>query len=72
MTRVIAGPFAGQILGDLGADVVKIERRGEGDDIRRIAPPWLKDEQGRNRDESTYSQTVINHTFIIQYIDSFQ
>jgi crotonobetainyl-CoA:carnitine CoA-transferase CaiB-like acyl-CoA transferase len=58
MTRVIAGPFAGQILGDLGADVVKIERRGEGDDIRRIAPPWLKDEQGRDRDESTYSQAV--------------
>lgn len=58
MTRVIAGPLAGQILGDLGADVVKIERRGEGDDIRRIAPPWLKDENGQDRDESTYSQTV--------------
>lgn len=58
MTRVIAGPFAGQILGDLGADVVKIERRGEGDDIRRIAPPWLKDADGRDLDESTYSQTV--------------
>ncbi len=58
MTRVIAGPLAGQILGDLGADVVKIERRGEGDDIRRIAPPWLKDEHGRDRDESTYSQAV--------------
>lgn len=58
MTRVIAGPFAGQILGDLGADVVKVERRGEGDDIRRIAPPWLKDENGGNRDESTYSQAV--------------
>jgi crotonobetainyl-CoA:carnitine CoA-transferase CaiB-like acyl-CoA transferase len=58
MTRVIAGPFAGQILGDLGADVVKVERRGEGDDIRRIAPPWLKDENGGDRDESTYSQAV--------------
>ena len=58
MTRVIAGPFAGQILGDLGADVIKVERRGEGDDIRRIAPPWLKDEHGRDRDESTYSQAV--------------
>lgn len=58
MTRVIAGPLAGQILGDLGADVVKIERRGEGDDIRRIAPPWLKDENGQDRDESTYSQAV--------------
>ncbi len=58
MTRVIAGPFAGQIFGDLGADVVKVERLGEGDDIRRIAPPWLKDEQGQDRDESTYSQAV--------------
>lgn len=58
MTRVIAGPFAAQILGDLGADVVKVERRGEGDDIRRVAPPWLKDKQGRDRDESTYSQAV--------------
>lgn len=58
LTRVVAGPFAGQILGDLGADVVKVERRGEGDDIRRIGPPWLKDEQGRERDESTYSQAV--------------
>lgn len=58
MTRVIAGPYAAQILGDLGADVVKVERRGEGDDIRRVAPPWLKDAQGRDRDESTYSQAV--------------
>ncbi len=58
MTRVIAGPFAGQILGDLGAEVVKIERQGEGDDIRRLGPPWLKDSEGRDRDESTYGQSV--------------
>lgn len=58
MTRVIAGPYAGQILGDLGAEVVKIERQGEGDDIRRLGPPWLKDDQGQDREESTYSQSV--------------
>jgi crotonobetainyl-CoA:carnitine CoA-transferase CaiB-like acyl-CoA transferase len=58
MTRVIAGPFSGQILGDLGAEVVKIERQGEGDDIRRLGPPWLKDSLGRDREESTYGQSV--------------
>ncbi|RJF91729.1 CaiB/BaiF CoA transferase family protein [Noviherbaspirillum saxi] len=58
MTRVIAGPYAGQILGDLGAEVIKIERQGEGDDIRRLGPPWLKDREGRDSEESTYGQSV--------------
>lgn len=58
MTRVIAGPYAGQILADLGAEVVKIERQGEGDDIRRIGPPWLKGTEGTFHQESTYSQSV--------------
>jgi crotonobetainyl-CoA:carnitine CoA-transferase CaiB-like acyl-CoA transferase len=43
LTRVIAGPLATQILGDLGADVVKVERPREGDDVRRTGPPWAKD-----------------------------
>lgn len=58
MTRVIAGPFAGQILGDLGADVIKLERAGEGDDIRRVGPPWLNNGQGDSHGESTYYQSV--------------
>lgn len=41
MSRILAGPWASQLLGDYGADVVKIERPGEGDDTRKWGPPWL-------------------------------
>jgi crotonobetainyl-CoA:carnitine CoA-transferase CaiB-like acyl-CoA transferase len=58
MTRVIAGPYCGQILGDLGAEVVKIERLDEGDDCRHVGPPWMKDGQGHDTPESTYFQSV--------------
>ncbi|HEY6868861.1 MAG TPA: CaiB/BaiF CoA-transferase family protein [Novosphingobium sp.] len=58
MTRVIAGPFGGQILGDLGADVIKIERRGEGDDCRRVGPPWIREPSDEVPGESTYFQAV--------------
>jgi crotonobetainyl-CoA:carnitine CoA-transferase CaiB-like acyl-CoA transferase len=40
-SRVLAGPFCGQILGDLGADVIKVERPGQGDETRTWGPPWL-------------------------------
>jgi crotonobetainyl-CoA:carnitine CoA-transferase CaiB-like acyl-CoA transferase len=51
MSRVLAGPWAGQLLGDYGADVVKIERPGLGDDTRQWGPPWL----GGDKDsESAY------------------
>jgi len=41
MSRILAGPWASQLLGDYGADVVKIERPGQGDDTRQWGPPWL-------------------------------
>ena len=50
MSRVLAGPWAGQLLGDYGADVVKVERPGVGDDTRQWGPPWL----GENGGESGY------------------
>jgi crotonobetainyl-CoA:carnitine CoA-transferase CaiB-like acyl-CoA transferase len=46
MGRLIAAPFCGQILGDLGADVIKIERVGSGDDIRGYGPPFLGGREG--------------------------
>ena len=44
MSRILAGPWAGQLLGDYGADVVKLERPGRGDDTRQWGPPWLGSE----------------------------
>ena len=46
LSRVLAGPWASQILGDLGADVVKVERPGAGDDTRAWGPPWVEPEAG--------------------------
>jgi crotonobetainyl-CoA:carnitine CoA-transferase CaiB-like acyl-CoA transferase len=59
MTRIIAGPLSTQILGDMGAEVIKIERPDGGDDSRRVGPPWLKDDQGVPIfGRSTYFQAV--------------
>jgi crotonobetainyl-CoA:carnitine CoA-transferase CaiB-like acyl-CoA transferase len=54
MSRILAGPSATQILGDLGADVVKVERPGVGDDTRKWGPPFLKDGTGAETSESSY------------------
>ncbi|WP_028206492.1 CaiB/BaiF CoA transferase family protein [Paraburkholderia nodosa] len=54
LSRVLAGPWASQLLADLGADVVKIERPRTGDDTRAWGPPWLSDADGDATGESAY------------------
>lgn len=54
LSRILAGPWCSQILADLGAEVIKVERPQSGDDTRIWGPPWLKDNQGKPTGESAY------------------
>lgn len=54
LSRILAGPWATQLLADYGAEVIKVEKPGTGDDTRQWGPPWLRHEDGRETRESAY------------------
>lgn len=54
LSRILAGPWAGQLLADLGAEVIKVERPRAGDDTRHWGPPYLKDGEGKETSEAAY------------------
>ena len=66
LSRVLAGPWAAQTLGDLGATVIKVERPGNGDDTRAWGPPFIKDRDGADTRDAAYfavhqSQQAVDH-----------
>jgi len=65
LSRVLAGPWAGQLLGDMGADVIKVERPGHGDDTRVWGPPFIENADGSQGDASYYTAANRNKRSII-------
>lgn len=65
LSRVLAGPWCGQILADLGAEVIKIERPQSGDDTRMWGPPWMKDQNGELTRESGYFQCANRNKYSV-------
>ena len=54
LTRQLAGPWSAQMLGDLGADVIKVERPGEGDEVRMFGPPFVRYPNGEESREAPF------------------
>ena len=65
LSRVLAGPWCGQILADLGAEVIKIERPHIGDDTRSWGPPWMPDQAGQATRESGYYQCANRNKYSV-------
>lgn len=65
LSRVLAGPWCGQILADLGATVIKIERPHAGDDTRQWGPPWMLDNAGNPTQEAAYYQAANRNKYSV-------